>query len=118
MAAVDPRQRALVLGLELVVELLVDPRADLLADRLRIHAGGDPLGQPQDQAQVLHVGPDRGGDPRVLDLDRDLAAVEQRRPVHLADRRRGDRLLVEVLEHVLEPLAELLLDHLAHVLEA
>ena len=38
MAAEDPRQRALVLGLELVVELLLDPGADLLADRLRVHA--------------------------------------------------------------------------------
>ena len=35
VAAEDPRQRALILGLELVVELVVDPLADLLADRLR-----------------------------------------------------------------------------------
>ena len=34
----DPRHRALVLGLELVVELLVDPHADLLGDRLDVEA--------------------------------------------------------------------------------
>ena len=117
VAAEDPRQRALVLGLELVVELLLDPGADLLADRLGVHPGGDPLDQPQDQAQVLHVGADRRGDARVLDLDRHLPAVEQGRAVDLADRGRRDRLLVEVLEHVGQALVELLLDHLAHVLE-
>ena len=37
--------------------------------------GRDPLGEPQDQPEVLHVGADRGGDARVLDLDRDLAPV-------------------------------------------
>src|SRR5579859_5963880 len=56
MAAEDPRQRPLVLGLQLVVELLGDPRPDLLADRLWIHSRRDPLGQPQDQPEVLHVG--------------------------------------------------------------
>ena len=117
MAAEDPRQRPLVLGLELVVELLLDPRADLLADRLRVHPGRDPLREPQDQAQVLHVGAHRRRDARVLDLDRDLAPVQQPRAVDLADRGRGDRLLVELFEHVRQALAELLLDHLAHVLE-
>ena len=117
MAAEDPRQRPLVLRLELVVELLVDAVADLLADRLRVHPRGDPLDEPQDQPQVLHVGADRGGDARVLDLDRHAAAVVERRAVDLADRGGGDRLLVEVVEHVLERLVELLLDHLAHVLE-
>ena len=34
----DPRERALVLGLELVVELLLDPLADLPRDRLRRRA--------------------------------------------------------------------------------
>ena len=58
------------------------------------------------------------GDARVLDLDRDLAAVVQRRAVDLADRGGGDRLLVEVGEDLVERLLELGLDHLAHVVEA
>ena len=41
----------------------------------------------------------------------------QPRPVYLADRGRRDRLLVELLEHLLERVVELRLDHLAHVLE-
>ncbi len=117
VAAVDPGQRALVLGLELVVELLLDPRADLLADGLGVQAGGDALDQAQDQAQVLHVGAHRGGHARVLDLDRHLATVAEPRPVDLADRRGGDRLLVELVEDVGDAIAQLLLDHLAHVAE-
>ena len=87
------------------------------ADRLGVHPRRDPLGQPQDQPQVLHVGAHRGGDARVLDLDRHLAAVVQPGAVHLADRGGRDRLLVELVEHLLERVVELLLDHLAHVLE-
>ena len=39
--------------------------------------GRDPLHQPQDDPEVLHVRPHRGGDARVLDLDRHVAAVVQ-----------------------------------------
>ena len=60
--------------------------------------GRDPLQQPQDHPEVLHVGPHRLGDARVLDLDRDLAAVVQAGAVDLADRRGGDRRLVELGE--------------------
>ena len=85
------------------------------AERLRVEAGRDALHQPQDQPEVLHVGADGAGDARVLDLDRDVAPVVQRGAVDLADRGGGDRLLVEVGEDLVERLAELLLDHLAHV---
>ena len=78
---------------------------------------GDALGQAQDQPQVLHVGAHGGGHAGVLDLDRDLAPVGQRGAVDLADRRRRDRLLVELVEDLLQRLAELVLDHLAHLLE-
>src|SRR5213082_449108 len=43
VAAIDPRERPLVLRLELVVELLVDARADLVAHGLRIEARRDAL---------------------------------------------------------------------------
>ena len=110
MAAEDARQRALVLGLELVVELLVDPPADLVGQRLRVQAGRDRLHQPQDHPEVLHVGADGGADARVLDLDRDVAPVVEARAVDLPDRGGGDRDRVEGLEDVLELVAVLLLD--------
>ena len=50
--------------------------------------------------------------PGVLDLHRDRAAVEQRRPVHLADRGGGERLRLELGEVLVDRLAVLLLDHL------
>ena len=105
VAAEDPRQRALVLRLELVVELLADPRADLLGGRLDVEARRDLLHQPQDHPEVLHVRADRLGDAGVLDLHRDLAAVVQPRPVDLADRGRGHRRLVELGERLVERLA-------------
>ena len=70
VGAENPRQRALVLGLELVVELFLDAIPDLLAESLRVHPRRDPLGQPKDQSEVLHVGADRPGDAGVLNLDR------------------------------------------------
>ncbi len=116
--AEDARQRALVLGLELVVELLDDPLPDLLGDRLHVQPGRHPLEQAHDHVQVLQVRPHRGRHARVLDLDRHLAPVlVERRAVDLPDRRGRDRLLVEVVEHLRDRLFEVLLDHLAHLLE-
>ena len=117
VAAQDARERALVVGLQLVVELLLHPRADLLGHRLHVELGGDPPHQPQDHAEVLHVGAHRGVHARVLHLHRHVAAVVQLRAVDLPDRGGGDRLLVELREGLLQRLAHLLLDHLAHVLE-
>ena len=53
-------------------------------------------------------------DLRPLHLDHDLLARAQPRRVHLRDRRRGEALLVEAREHLLERPAELLLDDRAH----
>ena len=87
----DPRQRALVLGLELVVELLADPLADLRRDRAHVELGGHPLEQTHDHVEVLQVRPHRRRDPGILDLHRDLAPVlAQPCAVHLADRGRRD----------------------------
>ena len=114
VASEDAVERALVLRLELVVELVVDPQADLLGRVLDVQPGRDPLHQPQDQPEVLHVRPHRGGDAGVLDLDRHVAAVVQLGAVDLADRGGGDRVGVELGEVILELAAELGLDHLAH----
>ena len=48
-----------------------------------------------DVVEDLHVGPNHLVDARMLDLDHDPAAVGQRRRVHLGDRCRRQRLLVE-----------------------
>ena len=82
-----------------------------------IEARRDALHQPQDDPEVLHVRAHGLRDAGVLDLDRDVAAVVQPRLVDLTDRGGGDRHRVEGLEDVLDALAVLGLDDLAHVLE-
>ena len=57
VAAEDPRHRALVGGLELVVELLVDPqRGSPAAIPCDVEAGRHPREQPHDHPEVLEVG--------------------------------------------------------------
>jgi hypothetical protein len=45
MSSQQPLDAALVLGLELVVELLSDPFAHLRGERLRVQPRGEPLDQ-------------------------------------------------------------------------
>ena len=104
VAVVGAGEGALVLGLELVVELLEDPLADLAGDRLRVQAGGERLGDPDEDAGVGQVGLERLGDAGVLDLHGDVAAVVQAGAVDLADRGGGGRLAVERREVALQRL--------------
>ncbi len=117
VVAVGARDRAVVLRLDLVVELLGDPLAQLAVERLDVEPGREPLDQRQQQREVAEVGLDRLGDAGVLELDRDLVAVERDRAVDLADRGGGERLLLEGLEVVADLAAELLLEQLADLLE-
>ena len=64
---------AVVLRLELVVELLRDPLAQLGGGRLDVEAGRQSLDEREEHLQVAQVGLDRLGDARVLDLDRHAA---------------------------------------------
>ena len=57
---------AVVLGLDLVVELLGDPLAQLAVERLDVEPGREPLDQRQQQREVAQVGLDRLGDAGVL----------------------------------------------------
>ena len=81
--------------------------------------GRDPLQQPQDHPEVLHVGPDRLGDARVLDLDRDLAAVVQAargRPGRSRRRRSASRRTPRTPRRASRPSSDSI--DLAHVGEA
>ncbi len=75
------------------------------------------LGEARGLLEQLEVALDLARRVRPLHLDDDLAAVRQRRTVHLADRRGRDGLLVEVEEQPLDRLPELLADRALDVLE-
>ena len=75
VAAPGARHRAVVLRLDLVVELVADALAQLGGERLDVEPGREPLDEREQHLQVAQVGLDRLGDARVLDLDRDRAAV-------------------------------------------
>ena len=85
------------LRLEAEVELLGEVVGEVGDDVLR----GEPPAQLGELDQLraaledLQVGGDAAADAGPLDLDDDLLAGVQRRVVHLGDRRRGERLLVE-----------------------
>jgi hypothetical protein len=117
MVAVGTREGALVLRLVLVVELLHHPFAQLFGDRLGVEAGGEGAGEADDRAGVAQVGVERLGDPGVLDLHRDDAAVEQLGAVDLADRGGGEGLLLELGEELGERFAVVLFgEHLLDLL--
>ena len=117
MVTERPRDAPVVLGLQLVVELLADAVAQLGEDRLGVQAGRQALDERQQDRGVAQVGLDRLRDARVLDLDRHVAAVVQPRAVDLADRRRGDRRGGELREVLLQRAAEVVDDHAPHPLE-
>ena len=111
------RHRAVVLGLDLVVELVADPLAQLLGQRLHVESRSEALDEREQQLRVAQVGLDRLGDARVLDLDRDGAAVGGRRAVDLADRGRRERFGLEVGERLAQRDAELVAEELLDRLE-
>ena len=104
-------ERLGVAALEPVVELLADRPRELVDDLLgvdeveRAHA---LLRQPRRLEEQREVGLDLPRRVGALHLDDDAAAVRERRAVHLPDRRRRERLLVEIEEEPLDRLPELL----------
>ncbi len=107
-----------VLRFESEVELLDDRLREQLDQRRRIRqrrhrdaahqAGREPGERGDVVAEALR-------DLRPLHLDHDLFAGAQPGRVHLGDRGRGDRRLVERLEQLLERTAEVDLHHCPHV---
>ena len=107
MPAPGARDRAVVLRLDLVVELLGDALAQLAGECAHVEPGGQALHQRQQQAEVAQVDLDGLGHARVLDLDRDPLALARDRAVHLADRGGGERLVLELREVLAQRPAEL-----------
>ena len=105
------------LRLEAEVQLLGEVVGEVGDDVLR----GEPsaqLGQLDElraALEDLQVGGDAAADAGPLDLDDDLFAGVQGGVVHLGDRRRCERLLVERLEQVLGVVAEFLDEQLVHL---
>ena len=83
-----------------------------LASAVDRDAPDEPGRQPRQGGDVVA---EQLGHPGPLHLDHDLLAGAQAGGVHLGDRRRRDRGLVEPLEQLLERTAEVDLDHRAHV---
>ena len=100
-----------MLGLDLVVELVGDPLADLGQHRARVEPRREALEDRADEPDAAQVGLDGLGGARVLHLDRHLLSVGRARAVHLAERGERERLLVEVGEQVPIAGVEVLLDH-------
>ena len=98
VVAEAPLEPALMLGLDLVVELVRDPLADLGEHGAGVEPRGEALDDRSDEPEVAQVARNGLRHPRVLHLDRDVLAVRRPRPMHLAERRERERLLVEVGE--------------------
>ena len=95
MSLIGFRERALVVGLQPVVEFHLGALDQLVDHALHVGAGGELLEHADHALHGLQVGAQRLVGARVLDLDRDLAAVRPHRLVHLADAGRRHRRVVE-----------------------
>ena len=104
-------ERVGVARLEPVVELLPDRARELVDELVRVdevERADALLREPRGLVHQREVGLDLARRVRPLHLDGDALAVRQRRAMHLADRCRRQRLLVELGEQALDRLAELL----------
>ncbi|CAM5685277.1 hypothetical protein SALBM311S_09166 [Streptomyces alboniger] len=106
--------RLLGLRLQAVVQLLRDPVLQFRDQRLDVHAGDQRPQEPGEAAQLAEVGEQGLAGPRILHLDRDLTAVVPHRPVHLSDRGRRRRLVLELHEQLTPVLAEPFREHRVH----
>ena len=97
-------------ALEPVVELLAQAGAELVDERAGVEARIRATDAAEEQSDVAEVRLHRVRDPRVLHLHRDRAPVVRDGTVHLSDRRRRDRLGIELGEDPIGRRAELTLD--------
>ena len=98
MPAPSARDGAVVLRLDLVVELLGDALAQLGCQRPGVEPGRKALHERQQQAEVAQVALDRLRHPGVLDLHGHGFAVARDRAMHLADRGGREGVVLELCE--------------------
>ena len=106
-------ERLGVACLEPVVELLADRAGELVDELAHVDEVERPdplLGDSRGLVEEPEVGLDLLRRARALHLDGDAVAVREHRAVDLADRRRRDRLAVELEEEALDRLTEVLAD--------
>ena len=107
-------------GLVAVIELEPDRPGELVDQLLgvdELESANALLQELRRLVEEPEVGLDLPRGFRALDLDRDLLTVREHRSVHLADRRRGERLLVELDECPFQGQTELGFDGSAGLLE-
>lgn len=107
-----------VAGLDAEVELLAErvgePTSEVgdVETARPVRPRFEAVAEPADHVEVPD---DRFDDAWPLDLEHDGRTVEERRPVHLGERRAGDRLRVDLLEDLRWVLAELRLQNSPHL---
>ncbi len=84
-----------MLGLAHIVELFAQARADLLGDLAGIDRRVEAAADRKQHAELVEVGFDRRLHVRILQLAGKLLAVERCGAVHLAERGRRGRMVLE-----------------------
>lgn len=102
-------------GLGQVVRFLRKLAGRLGGNRRDVGVAGKHLQQAQQRRDVFDVALDRARDTGILDLQREVATVDGAHTMHLADRGRGDRRLVEGLEGLPPALAVFAAEHPAQL---
>jgi hypothetical protein len=114
VAAERSLEAALVLGLELVVDLVGDPLAHLGQHRTRVECRRKARDDRSEEAEIAQLGLDAISHARVLHLDRDVLSVASGRPVDLPERGEGERLLVDFGEQLADASVDVQLAHASH----
>ena len=94
--AVEPHMR----GLALVIELLAQPVGDLGVDLGGADRAVVALVEPHREFKLAQIGFDRRAHVRILQFAGERGAVERDRPVHLAERGRARRLMLEIAKRL------------------
>ena len=114
VAPEQPREAALLLRLDLVVELIGDPLAHLAQQRSGVATRRETRDDRADEPDRPQVAVDRVAEVRVLNLHRDALAVAGKRAVDLTEGSDRERLLLKGGEYILHAHVEILLDHSSH----
>ncbi len=87
-----------MLGLAIIVELFAHALADFLGDFASVDRRIEPAADSEQHLQLHQVGLDRGLHVRILQLAGKLLPVVRKGTMHLAERSRRRRLMLEAFE--------------------